>query len=86
MFYFCQASRQKGLNMKVNNGRELMAEIKKYMYVNGYNLNTIAEQRDITKQAAGAFFRTENPRFNSIIETLNAIDADFYIEIKKKEN
>ena len=73
--------------MKISSGIELLAEIKRYMYLNGYTNETIAQNRKVSKQNVHSFFNsnTKNPTINSVLETLNALDAELHIEIIKKD-
>ena len=72
--------------MKIESGVELMAEIKKYMYVNSLDNTDIAAKRGITKQSVGKFFDSANPRFSSLLETIDAMGAELHLEIKKKKD
>lgn len=71
--------------MKIESSKELLGEIKKNMFINGYTNEDLAQKRNVTKQTISSFFKSNNPRFNSILETVDALDAELYIEIKNKD-
>lgn len=71
--------------MKLDTGKQLMAEIVKFLYENNINRADIARSKGVTKQAISSFFRQENPRINSVLEILDNSGAELHIEIIKKE-
>ena len=71
--------------MKIDSTKELLGEIKKEMFMNGYTNVNLAQKRGVSRQTITSFFKSNNPRFNSILEILDAMNAELYIEIKKKD-
>ena len=78
-------SKEMRIIMVIKTSKELLGEIKKYMYMNGFNNESIAKKRHITKQSVSSFFKTENPRIDSILETIAAMNCELHIEIKNKD-
>lgn len=70
--------------MKVTTTKEFLGEIKKYQYVNELSYEAIAQKRGVTRQTVGSFFTKKNPRLENILETIDAMDAELHIEIRKK--
>ena len=71
--------------MKVTTSKEFLGEIKKFQYVNDLSYESIAQKRGVSRQTVSSFFTKQNPRLENILETINAMDAELHIEIRKKE-
>lgn len=71
--------------MIIKSSLELLGEIRKFMFLNKYNNETIASKRNVSAQSISNFFNSSNPNFNTILETIDALDSELYIEIRKKE-
>ena len=71
--------------MKVTTSKEFLGEIKKYQFINDLSNEEIAQKRGVSRQTVSSFFYKQNPRIENILETIDAMDAELYIEIRKKE-
>lgn len=71
--------------MVIKTGKELVAAIYNYMFMTDQkNMDVIAKKRNVTPQSVSSFFNRDNPTINSVLETLDALNAELHIEIKKK--
>lgn len=71
--------------MKITTSKEFLGEIKKYQYLNDLSNEDIAQRRGVSRQTVSSFFIKQNPRLDNVLETIDAMDAELHIEIRKKE-
>lgn len=70
--------------MVVNSSKEIIGEIKKYMFINNISNNDLAQKMNTSNQNVNNIFRRSNPSLITLIEIINALDASFDFELKKK--
>lgn len=63
-------------------GKEVLAEIKRIMDIEGISMKELAFRLNKSQQALSRIFKTANPRFSTLVDMCNAlnikIDISFY--------
>ena len=62
--------------MYADNPRELLAEIKKYMYLHDISQDDLANKMNKSKQSVSLIFRTANPTLDTLFCVLQALDIE----------
>ena len=71
--------------MIVNSSKEIIGEIKKYMFVNNITNNQLAQKLNTSNQNVNNIFRRSNPSLITLIQIIDALDASIEFDIKKKD-
>ena len=74
--------------MKAINPREMLGEIKKYMFVNDISQDELALKMNKSKQSVSLIFKTANPTLDTLFSILKALDLelDYNFVQTKNEN
>lgn len=70
--------------MTCNNPQELLAEIKKYMYVNEIQDKDLAIRMKKSPQSVSQFFTNGNPKLSTLFEICNALNLKVDINLIDK--
>lgn len=70
--------------MTINSNKEIIGEIKKYMFINNISSNELAEKLNTSNQNINNMFRRSNPSLITFLSVVDALGATVDIEIKKK--
>lgn len=67
--------------MTCNNPQELLAEIKKYMYMNNIQDKDLAVNMNKSPQSVSQFFTNGNPKLSTLFEICKALnlEIDFHL-------
>lgn len=71
--------------MRITTTKELMAELKRFQFLTEKSNEEIAQKRGVSRQTVSSFFNRQNPRFENILETIDAMDGELHITIVKKK-
>lgn len=71
--------------MVINSSKEIIGEIKKYMFVNNITNNDLAQKLNTSNQNINNMFRRSNPSLVTLLQVIDALDASMDIEIKKND-
>ena len=71
--------------MMINSNKEIIGEIKKYMFVNNITNNDLAKKLNTSNQNINNMFRRSNPSLVTLIQVIDALDASIEFEIKRKD-
>ena len=66
--------------------KEILGEIKKYMYIHDISQDEIADRLHISKQAMSSKFKEANPSLKSLFEIMDAIDVQMEYRIIPKKD
>ena len=63
--------------MQVTNSREMLGEIKKYMYTHDISQDELAQKMNKSKQSVSLIFKTANPTLDTLFQIIDALDIQF---------
>lgn len=72
--------------MICNNPKELLAEIKKYMNLNGIQVKELAANMEKQQQSVSQFFNNGNPKASTIFDICKALNVELDINLVEKNN
>lgn len=69
-----------------NNTKELLAELKKYMDLNGFQINDIANGLNKSNQNISQALRNGNPTCNTLFNMLDSINTKLDVNFIKSDH
>lgn len=71
-----------------NSPREVLGEIKKYMFINDISQDELARKMNKSKQSVSIIFKTGNPTLETLFCMLDALnlELEYSFEEKKEEH
>ena len=71
--------------MYVSNAREVLGEIKKYMFIHDISQDELAFKMHKSKQSISIIFKTANPTLDTLFVLLDALDLEMDCALSEKE-
>ena len=70
--------------MICHSSKELLAEIKKYMYINDIQMKSLAATMNKSQQSISQIFQNGNPKTSTVFEICKALNLNIDIKFTQK--